>query len=168
MRKIIFLILMLFVTTITAQVSKPDSIHYEKDAMTDKEYVMFHESLLCSENGKDGFLLSVGLQIKNGKVKYSGIRVISAGIGTCNEKDQLIFLFEDGTKYSMTSWNEFNCKGNSWFDLYSKEFDKLNTKKVTHIRFTNGRSYDSFTYTLKPDEMGYFIKCLELINQYNR
>ena len=60
MRKIIFLILMLFVTTITAQVSKPDSINYEKDAMTDKEYVMFHESLLCSENGK-----SINITIKD-------------------------------------------------------------------------------------------------------
>lgn len=148
--------------------SKPDSIHYEKDLMTDKEYVMFYESLLCSEDGKIGFLLDVGLEIKNGVVKYSGIIVKSAGIGSCNEKDQLIFLFEDGTKYSMTSWNDFNCKGSSWFDLYKKEFNQFNTKKVTHIRFTNGRSYDSFTYTLKPDEQEYFIKCLELINQYNK
>ena len=154
--------------------SKPDSIHYEKDIMTDKESAIFYESLLCSEDGKVGFLLTVGLQVKNGKVNYSGIRVNSAGIGSCNEKDQLIFLFEDGTKHSMTSWNEFNCEGNSWFDLYGtigkndEEFKRLNTKKVTHIRFTNGRSYDSFTYTLKPDEQEYFIKCLELINQYNK
>jgi hypothetical protein len=160
-------LMMCFVNVSYTQ-SKPDSIHYEKDIMTDKEYAIFYESLLCSNDGKVGFLLTIGLEIKNGDVVYSGIRVGSAGIGTCNEKDQLIFLFEDGTKYTITSWNDFNCKGNSWFDLYHKEFNNFNTKKVTHIRFVNGRSYDSFTYQLKPDEQGYFIKCLKLMNEYNR
>ncbi len=144
----------------------PDSIIYEKDIMTDKEYVYFSEGLICSEDGKIGFVLDVSLKIEKGSVRYRGLRVKSVGIGSCNENDQLILLFDDDTKVALTSWNDFNCDGNSYFDLYSKEFDSINTKKIKAIRFVNGRSYDSYTYQLKTNEQEYFIRASNLINEY--
>ena len=78
-------------------------------------------------------------------------------IGNCDEKDQLIFLFDDGSKISISSWNKFNCKGNAYFNLTEDELNSLKTKLVTTIRFVNGYTSDSFTYTLKKLEKDYFI-----------
>jgi hypothetical protein len=64
--------------------------------------------------------------IKNGVFAYSGIMINSFGIGTRIEKDELTFLFEDNTKVSLLSWNKFNCKGASYFDLNASELSNLN------------------------------------------
>lgn len=139
-------------------------LFYTKDIMTDKEYVMPSENLLCSENGKQGFLIKPVFDIsKSGTIKYTGLIVQSAGIGGCMENDDIIFLFEDGTKVSSKSWNDFNCKGMSYFDFYQKLLPDLN-KKIKAIRLTNGRSYDSYTYELKTDaEKNYFIYMNQLL-----
>lgn len=55
-------------------------------------------------------------------------------------------------------WNKFNCEGNVYVDFSSEELELLKTKKVTAIRFSNGRSYDTLTYNLKPSEQDYFIR----------
>lgn len=129
-----------------------------KDKMTDKEYAFGSKSLLCSSDGKKGFFLRVDWESKNGEVTYNGLTVKSAGIGTCNENDILYFLFDDDSKVKMTTWNKFNCEGNSYFDLYYKQFDEINSKKMKSIRFTNGRSFDSFTYDLTTAEQNFFIE----------
>jgi hypothetical protein len=54
-------------------------------------------------------------------------------------------------------WNKFNCEGNVYVNFSSDELELLKTKKVSAIRFSNGRTYDTFTYTMKPTEQNYFI-----------
>lgn len=139
-------------------------LFYTKDVMTDKEYITPSEYLLCSEDGKKGFIIKTTFDIsKSGIIQYSGFIIQSAGIGGCMENDEVIILFEDGTKISSKSWNDFNCKGVSYFDLYQKLLKDLN-KKIKAIRLTNGRSYESYTYELKTDdEKNYFIYINELI-----
>jgi hypothetical protein len=66
------------------------------------------------------------ITIKNGVFTYSGIMINSFGIGTRIKKDELTFLFEDNTKVSLLSWNKFNCKGASYFDLNASELSNLN------------------------------------------
>jgi len=81
----------------------------------------------------------------------------NVNIGSCDQNDSLIFLFDDETKITITSWNKFNCDGKAYFSLTDNEYDMLKSKKVTAIRFKNGYSYESLTYTLKKEEQGFFI-----------
>jgi hypothetical protein len=53
--------------------------------------------------------------------------------------------------------------GNSYFDLRGKEFEKFSTKKIKAIRFQNGRTYETYTYVLMPEQKDYFITIAELI-----
>jgi hypothetical protein len=157
-----------FSSAVICQSSLPDSITYTKDVMTDKEFLMFSSSLLCSEDGKTGFRIDVGVELKGTKAQYNGLIVKSAGVGTCCENNELIILFEDDTKVSMKSWNAFNCEGNSWFDLQKKQFNTFNSKKLKAIRLVNGRTYENYTYQVKPDEAEFFIRCAELISNYKK
>ena len=140
-------------------------IHICKDKMTDKEYAFGNKYLMCSDDEKIGFTVYVSWKKEGKDVSYRGLSVTSAGIGGCVENCKLIILFEDETKVTLESWNDFNCKGTSYFDLRSKEFDNFNSKKVTAIRFTNGRSYESYTYKLKPEEQSFFIEAKEALSK---
>jgi len=138
-------------------------IIYSKDVMTDKESVSISDVLMCSEDGKKGFIVMVSLNLKDGIVNYNGLIVKSAYVGGCHENDTLILLFDDDTKVTLSMWNKFNCDGSSYFDFYKKEFESFSTKKVKAIRLSNGRTYDSYTYVLKPSEQTYFIDVAALI-----
>lgn len=149
------------------------SIYICKDAMDDKEYAYGSKKLICIDEkvNKDvAFSVSISWEYIDGTAKYAGLIVTSAGIGTCMEDDELIILMEDDSKVKLKSWNKFNCKGNSYFDLYHKEFDSFNNKKVKAIRLTNGRSMENFTYKLKPEESTFFMNAREAMNmkQYKK
>tara|TARA_R110000868_G_scaffold131960_3_gene342352 strand:- start:116 stop:634 length:519 start_codon:yes stop_codon:yes gene_type:complete len=156
MKKTIMVIALMISANVYAQ--KEYKIKLCKDAMTDKEYAFGSKYILCtSSDNKKGFSVSVSWNIVNGEVTYSGLIVKSIGIGTCNEKDKLIILFDDGTKYSSISWNDFNCDGNSYFDLQRADYETICHGSMSAIRFTNGRSFDDLTYTLTTDK-DYFIQ----------
>jgi len=153
-------------TTIDSKKSLPYYIELVNDKMTDKNYALGSKSLLCSDDGKKGFIIKVSWKNINGQISYNGLSIVSAGIGGCVENDNLFFLFDDDSKFNIKSWNSFNCEGDSYFDLYQKHFDDLTSKKVIAIRFQNGRTFDSFTYNLTKNEQTYFIEAKEaLINQ---
>lgn len=155
MKKILLISMLLIGINVFAQ----DNIKlkYHKDVMTEKEYVFSNEKILCLENPKKGFILKISYKFIKGKVKYSGINVFSQSIGSCVEHDKLIFLFEDDSKIELTSWNDFNCEGRSYFDFNGDRLFKL-TKRIKAIRFQNGRSYDSVTVTLENEiDKTYFI-----------
>ena len=174
--KSIFTILMLFSTlflysqksdtTIESKKSLPYYIELLNDKMTDENYAFGSKSLLCSDDGKKGFIVRVSWNNNNGRISYGGLSIVSAGIGGCVENDNLFFLFDDESKFNMKSWNDFNCKGDSYFDLYRKYMDDFTSKKVIAIRFQNGNTFDSFTYNLTKNEQTFFIEAKEaLINQ---
>lgn len=153
---------MLIITSVT---KSQNVIQYCKDKMTDKEYVFFKEDLLCSKDKVKGFIISVMLTYVDGKAKYNGIYVLSVGVGSsCVENSTLDFLFTDESRVSLLSWNDFNCDGESKFDLDADKFDLLSKKKIKAIRFTNGRTYDQYTYNLKMNG-DYFIFLRELISK---
>jgi len=131
--------------------------------MTDKEYAFFKKNLLCSDDNKKGFVISLNLNVNNSIAEYEGFTIKSVGIGGCVENSNVIFLFEDTTKFSLTSWNKFNCDGKSYFDLRGGTFDEFSNKRIKAIRFTNGRTHDSYTYILKEKEREYFIECRKLL-----
>lgn len=136
------------------------------DKMTDKSYAFGNKSLMCSEDGKKGFIISATWNYKNGgDVTYNGLNVTSAGIGNCVENSTLIFLFEDDTKEQVAAWNKFNCEGTSYMDWKGAAFDKITKKKIKAIRFQNGRTYDSYTYNLAPKEQSYFLEVASALSE---
>jgi len=158
MKKTIISALVLFTFNAYSQTEKPFVIEHCIDKMTDKEYYFSTIKFICANSQKtQGFTITNSFKASNGKFEQNGLIVKNIGIGNCDEKDNLIFLFEDGTKINLTSWNKFNCEGKVYFDLSKNELDMLKSKKVTAIRFNNGYSYESLTYTMKKDEEGFFI-----------
>ncbi len=113
------IILFFLLTTINTNLFAQENIKlkYYKDIMTEKEYIFSKEKIMCLENPNKGFVVKVTYEITKGIIKYSGISVLSNDIGNCVEHDNLIFLFDDDTKIEMTSWNDFNCEGRSYFDF---------------------------------------------------
>ena len=131
------------------------------DDMTDKcTYYPRHNMIVANETKTIGFTMDARIVEKNGQLSVADIMVLSVNIGNCNENDKLILMFEDSTKLSLTSWNKFNCEGNSWFTVREQEINKLASSKIIKAYFQNGRSYDSYSSTIGPDDQDYFIKII--------
>ncbi len=133
-----------------------------KDDMTDKISYFPSSKIVCANEDKSkGFSLSAfiesNLTIKDLKVKM-------VNIGSCVEKNEMIILFDDDTKLTLTSWNDFNCKGDAWFTISKKDVEQLSSKKIKKVRLTNGRSYESYTGELKSEDQDYFIKLFGMLN----
>lgn len=147
-----------------AQSVDEKKFHIQKftDQMTDIEYFSASEDLLCA--GKEmGFRITPVFKMEKGEIDkenqwvvFDGLIIKSAGIGNCVENAEVIFLFEDGTKTSVTSWNKFNCEGKSYFNSRLGLFDFL-CKPIKAIRFTNGRTYDSYTHKPVGTQKNFFI-----------
>jgi len=137
-----------------------DSVYLLKqtDAMTEKTYVFGSRRIICSdESGDIGFIISTHIDYK--KMKFEMITAQMVGIGTCNEKDYIIILFENGEKVTLLSWNEFNCKGIAYFNLFDKRaIELLRTQPMSKIRMTNGRSNESYTSDVKVGDKRYFMQ----------
>jgi hypothetical protein len=168
MKYIAFSLLLFVALNLNAQTeikkSEPYSIEVWQDKMEDKSYATGSKVLMCSDDGKKGFFIRIMWENKgNGKISYNGLSVKSAKIGNCVEKSTLIFLFEDETKFLLTAFNDFNCEGDSYFDWKKEAFKELSSKKIVAIRFTNGRTFDSFTYNVPEKDQSYFIEAREAI-----
>ena len=81
----------------------------------------------------------------------------------CNENDELIFLFESGERLAIRSWNKFNCEGKAYYSLDKEQINLLNSNKISKIRFTSGKSFDSVTG--EPSMSDYFIKLFAHIEE---
>jgi hypothetical protein len=88
------------------------------------------------------------------------ITVVMVGIGSCNENDEIIILFENGEKIVKKSWNSFNCDGEAYFNINELEMKLLRTLPMSKIRMTNGRSFDSYTGDVIAKDKRYFIQLL--------
>jgi hypothetical protein len=139
-------------------------ITHHKDGMTNKEYYVASMRLICRKDEKVGFGIQPTFKNLRGKPSYTGLTVISKGIGTCVQNSELIFLFEDGTNLSTKSWNDFNCKGDSYFDLNSSLLNKI-AKPLKAIRFTEGRSHASYTHEVPAEDKNYFVDVKAALEQ---
>jgi hypothetical protein len=141
---------------------------YEKDNMTDEEYLSVNWNLIAAKTPKTGFLVKPTFSKSDSIWKYNGLSVLAAGIGGCHEDDYLIIMFEDGSKIRTDMWNKFNCTGDVYLD-WDKEMEKdLRTKPIKIVRLTNGRSFDSHevTYT-KAEDKNYFITYFKKLDEFN-
>jgi hypothetical protein len=145
-----------------SQTKKPFIIEHCKDNMTDKEYYLSSKKLVCANAEKTkGFTITPNFKKVDDDISDNGLILLNVRIGNCDENDQLIFLFEDDSKITLTSWNKFNCEGDAYFQTTDEEFKFLSSKLIKSIRFVNGYKYDTLTYNLKSTEKDFFV------NAYN-
>jgi hypothetical protein len=100
--------------------------------------------ILVNEAGDKGFNIAGKFKFNHPEPVFTGINLTIVGLG-CVEAVELIILFEDGTKMTKTSWNQFNCDGHAWYTLLPRDIQMLTDKRITKIRVTNGYKYDSIT-----------------------
>ena len=159
MKKLLLNLVLLVSLSAFSQTPTAFVIEHCKDKMTDKEYYFAQRKLICANPEKTkGFTVIPNFKADNGQMVNNGFMCKNVNIGSCDENDTLIILFEDETKITLTSWNKFNCEGNAYFDITDSQLKDLSTKKVSTIRFSNGRSYESLTVVLKEDQKDYFIR----------
>lgn len=136
------------------------------DDMTDKvEYYPTINLIVSNDSKTKGVTIRPSISNTNGKLKGNTLICNIIGLGVCNESNELIIMFDDDTKFTITSWNKFNCKGNGYFDLSDSEVEELSTKPIKKIRFKNGNSYESVTNT--PSRNDYFINFYSELKQLN-
>jgi len=128
------------------------------DDMTDKVYYYSSKKLICQDKSKgQGFGLSYNFDGKtDNTIKIGGLSLKVVGLD-CLENTELLFLFDDGSKLSIKSWNKFNCEGNAWYQLTSSQTKQLGSKTVKKIRVQNGSNYKSYTHELEGEDKSYLL-----------
>jgi hypothetical protein len=162
MKKLIF-ILGLFPLVNKAQV---DSIYIvaSKDEMTDKVYHYPNLKLVLFEPDKSKALIIEPMLDKSGK-EITNLLTMVRGMGGCNEKDEMILLFDNGQKTILKSWKDFNCNGEAYFEVGKQDRELLKSSKILKIRFTNGRSFESYTKEVDEIKQSYFVKVYDAISR---
>ena len=161
MKKLLFLLLI--TQSVFAQVKK-DSVYIRThiDEMDNTKYTYANRDLVVNnESITKGFIITPILsdQIRD---EFT-ILVVTAGLGACSEKDELIILFKDGGNIIKKSWKDFNCQGESYFNFTTEEYKKLQTVEILKMRMTNGRTFESYTGNVKLKDQRYFIQLCKSI-----
>jgi hypothetical protein len=157
--KITIITLMMCFVTITL-FAQPDSVYVIKssDAMSGKTHVYGSKNFIVANDTKEkGFIVDTYI---NDNLSIQMITVVMVGIGSCNENDEIIILFENGEKIVKKSWKSFNCDGEAYFNINELEMKLLRTIPMSKIRMTNGRSFDSYTGDVIAKDKRYFIQLL--------
>ncbi len=160
MKKIITVLAFALIASVSF--AQKDSVYVAKlvDDMEDKEYYFPSRKIICaSPDKKTGFALSAFLSYKGDEINVTELKIKAVNIGSCNEKDELIILFEDDTKMKLISFSEFNCKGDDWFILSKSDKEKLSTTKIKKIKVQNGRTFESYTHELTGDNRIISFSC---------
>ena len=133
MKKLIFTLTMI----LTFNLSNAQKITKFVDEMSEEVYWYDSGIILTTEDGERGIKLNWNFDSKSIDkpiVKSIGARVVGF---SCLEDSKLIFLFEDGQKFTIKSWNKFNCDGNAWFNLSSEQKRLLSTVPLKKVQYTN-------------------------------
>lgn len=134
------------------------------DEMTDKVSYFPSERFLATNKEKNkGCALDMVIDEKNGKLTSEFIAAQMVGLESCNENNTLIILFENGEKFTLNSWNKFNCKGNAYFSLSKNQIELLKVSPISKVRITNGRSLKS--YTSEIEYKSYFVDFYSELNK---
>lgn len=156
MRKLLITVLTVCMGVISLAQSDTVTIVNFVDEMDGKTYYYNSREFVCaSEDKQTGFFVNTHI---NDNGEFSLITIEMVNIGTCNESNELIILFENGEKITRTSFNKYNCKGKAYFSLTEEDKELLRTQELYKIRITNGVTYDAFTGTVKNKDKRYFIQ----------
>jgi len=121
--------------------------------------------LLCTEDIKNGFSITVHVRELQGNLSYYGICVQRHGIGGNMDSSRLVLNYIDGTNFEITSFDEKNYEEWSYFDRYGENYSNFMKKKIESIKFINLTTGDSYLYKLKPEQTSFFKESLDDIRK---
>lgn len=156
-KKMMITLMMCLVTSMSF--GQRDSVYVIKktDDMDGKVIAYTSRDFVCANDvGRIGFRISAHISFSD--IKFSMITAKMVGIGSCNENDEIVILFENGERIIKKSWKEFNCEGETYFNMNDNDIQLLRTYPLSKIRITNGRTFDSYTGDVKQKDKRYFIQ----------
>ena len=156
MKKILFLAL-----AISTFASDVEIYKYIDEMTDDVSYLASYGVAIKNYEKERGFAIKP--YISNNQ-KFIGLMVSHLGFG-CNEDDTLILLLENGQKIKLTSWNKFNCEGDSFFRVNQGVLHKLKNSPLKKAMFRNGRNYKSLTQEFEQIDKDYFIKVISIVER---
>jgi hypothetical protein len=157
MKKLITILLLLFVFTTNAQT--------ESKQVERVNGPMFP----CSTPTRNTWFAMVPILEKSNKVVSKGYLVTQKwNIGECSKNDVLVFTFvgisgRDGKKIYISANNEKNCDALNevTFQLTSIDISYLLTKPLKSVKYINGNDQTSFFYITTKKDKYYFMKNLK-------
>lgn len=162
--KKIFLYLFLFTTINSfAQDKALDTVflYVIKDDLEGTQFFTpSYDMIIANKEKTEGAKLSMHLKT-SGEFSFLTAKLI--GLGNCVEDSELIILFDNEEKITISSWNEFNCKGNAYFSLTKKEEELLASHELKTIRIRNGETYKSVTSSDFSNSR-YYIQLFSAVN----
>lgn len=171
MKKLLLIIILLVLPLISFAQFKPHTqIFYEKDVFEDKEYLSVKNTLDLSDKENKGISIFPYFE------KISGVwTCVALGVNNfpdseniCYGDDELLIVFEDGTKVNINSWRSFSCHMNYNFD-YKLDLRKQLSKPIEGIRFFEGGGRYSFKKLITDsDEKNYFINAFKTLDDLNK
>lgn len=115
-----------------------------EDKVSGTKTIIGKETIIVSDDGVNG----MGITIMQGlKSIILNITATAVDASRCvDESSQVIFLFTDGTRISVITDNNFNCKNNAtiyFLDIFGKlyEYEQLTTKNIDIIRVYKSTGY---------------------------
>ena len=116
------------------------------DEMTDEvSYYPSERLIVANEEKTRGFTMEAYLDVKKDDIYVKAFTVNLVDLGSCNESNTLIILFEDGTKINLSSIGDFECRDYTFFIFTDKQEAIAKSKKIKKVRFQNGYTFDEFT-----------------------
>lgn len=166
MKKILLSTLLALLTSITLNAQE---ITIEKDEITGEvSYLVSRNLVLSNSNKTSGFVIQPYIKLYDGKLMFAEFIVKTLNVGSdCVEKNTMIILFEDNSKYELNSWNKFNCNATSYMSMLTGLTEKLESTTIKKIRVTNGRDYNSLTLDVDDKNKSYFINILKSLKNLN-
>ncbi len=156
LRRVLTIVIVL-TTTIIAH--SQDSVYVAKhvDNMSGESYIYSSRAFIVANSSKTvGFKLD-GYIVQD-DASFGMVTAEMVGLGSCNENDEIIILFESGDRIIHKSNTDFNCDGKAYFFLSEADYKLLRTQTMSRIRITNGKTYDSYTGDVKAKDKRYFIQ----------
>lgn len=159
--KYLFMVMaLLFTTTTFAQDYEFELV---KDDMSGKTYYIADPLIKVDEDSNKGLRLELFYNPNTGKA--SSLYVKHLGLSNCSDEDQLIIMFEDGSRIFKRSYYSFNCEGKAMFHLTKKEVKKLKSMAISKVRITSGNTFSSFTVELEEEERTYLVQMYTSLNR---
>jgi hypothetical protein len=119
--------------------------------------------LICSNDAKSGFSININVREIEGYLSYYGLCVQRRGIGEYMDSSRLVFTYESGKTFTITSFTEKNELEWSYFDKNSQYYHDFVKEKITSIKFINLTTGDNMIYQIKPTQKTFFQDALKEI-----
>jgi len=144
MKKVLISMFILMSVSLFAQDDCSNWIEVSEDKVSGMKYITGKETIIVSDDGIYGMGITV---MQGSKSIILNITATEKGVSRCiNESSEVIFLFTDGTRISVRTDNDFNCKSDAtiyFLDIFGKayQYEQLTTKDVDIIRVYKSTGY---------------------------